>query len=96
MAALSLAMRAGTMLQRRKSLRDAAGRFRKATGQEVSDLAAATSLTYSKPGGHAACGKGQYKSRLCKAKSIQKSIANRGTGPTRRQAKHMTWLQQLR
>jgi hypothetical protein len=48
-------------------------------------------VSYLKPHGHSSCGKKQYKSYECKAKSIQKSAIERGEA-TPSQQPYIQWL----
>jgi len=78
---------------RSKVVRDAAGRFStagalKAAGQVgvQGGVMGAVQLKFNKPHGHAACGKGQYKSAECRARAIAK---NKGGDLSPRQATHL-------
>jgi hypothetical protein len=79
----------GNKAARAKRLRDAAGRFRSVTAAER----AAGLTTFLKPHGHGRCGKGQYKSAECRAKSIAKSA---GANPSARQSVYTKWYQDVR
>ena len=75
--ATPLAAKAGSLLLRRKALRDSKGRFRTKTAAEedrlfrTSSLLEATGLAARGMGDHSNCGKKQYKSAVCKAKAIR-------------------------
>ena len=52
-------------------------------------IAERVELSYSRMGGHAACGKKQYKSAVCKAKAIMARVEE-GEEPTARQVQFVT------
>jgi len=66
----------GRVASKQKRLRNSRGRFVKATPENVHAMAAAALMTYKSP--KAGCGKGQYKSAQCKAKSIMKHVEATG------------------
>ena len=70
---------AGRVASRQKYLRDAQGRFAKAGPSELSQMVESVRTRSPKSG----CGKGQYKSKECKAKSIAKAIQERGQASQR-------------
>lgn len=73
----------------RTPLRDRLGRFaaRPKTPQK------GFGPSFGKPHSHAQCGKGQYKSFECKARSIRKAAIERGEA-TEREAPYIRWLYQ--
>ena len=93
--AIAAIARGASLLARSKPLRDKLGRFQKGAGSEdtalAGGLAAAVARGFNKPHGHSSCGKGQYKSATCKAKSIMASAAQ-GNEPSARQVQFVSDL----
>ena len=93
--AIAAIAKGASVLARAKPLRDKAGRFaKKAPAEDVvlgGSLAQAIALKFNKPHGYSACGKGQYKSAHCKAKSIMASAAQ-GNEPSSRQVQFVSDL----